>query len=180
MNILSGFYQNLFWILTGGSCQGSSLYQKWTLSRKKTSQNPKLINPAKLRSESCSNSYLILLWRFFLDFSRILRYGCQFRIPFLGTRTHLTIGFCTLLNTLECLDIFFLSFWDKLLWVSGSQEREPTPGSGFFGMGTHSDLPQNEWKNTSKHSGVFKNARKRIVKWVLMPRNSESSVDSRS
>jgi hypothetical protein len=39
------------------------------------------------------------------------------RVTFLKNGTHFTIHFCAFLNPLKCLDIFFLSFWDKLLWT---------------------------------------------------------------
>jgi len=52
-----------------------------------------------------------------------------------GTGTHLTIHFCAFLHTLECLDIFLLSFWGKSLCVPG-----------FLGTGIRTEfrVPKNE------------------------------------
>jgi len=47
--------------------------------------------------------------------------------------------------------------------VPGSAPRDPNLARVPL-LSTHSDLSPNERKNLSKHSSVFKNAQKRIVK----------------
>jgi hypothetical protein len=76
------------------------------------------------------------------------------------------------LNTIECSHNLLLSFHRKLMWVPGSQEREPTAGSGFLGT-------RNAKHHADSRSGFpFQGTRNPL--WVPVPRNPEPVVSSRS
>ncbi len=56
----------------------------------------------------------------------------------------LRIDFCMFLNTLKCLDIFFLSFWDKWLWIFGFLGRGTCTEFRVLGYRNSHWIPKND------------------------------------
>jgi hypothetical protein len=79
---------------------------------------------------------------------------------------------------------FLLPIWDRVpgSWKPGSasvlRNLKPAVGSVPRNSGTHSDLPENERKTSTKYSNGLRNAQKSIFKWVPFSRNGNPGTSS--